>query len=261
MLTPDRTGREAEMPAKQTPAKPMTAEQRSARQRAITQIPAVQIPAMQRPAKERPARQSPTRRRNPRGQGERLRDDIIEAASRLLADPAAPPLTLRAVAREVGVAATSVYLHFDDIDSLILAVAERGFGELLRLQDQARETSPDPCAGVTAGCLAYCEFGLAHPGHYQVMFANPLPLPEDVTPEQFPGIVSFRRLIQAVAECIGAEPTDEQVFFTAQLLWEQLHGIVSLRISRPGFPWPPLAEAVTAAVDRLLAGAQPAARR
>ena len=40
-----------------------------------------------------------TRQRNPRGQGERLRDDIIEAASRLLADPAAPPLTLRAVAR------------------------------------------------------------------------------------------------------------------------------------------------------------------
>ena len=54
------------------------------------------------------------RQRNPRGQGERLRDDIIEAASRLLADPAAPPLTLRAVAREVGVAATSVYLHFDE---------------------------------------------------------------------------------------------------------------------------------------------------
>ena len=44
-----------------------------------------------------------TRQRNPRGRGERLRDDIIEAASRLLADPAAPPLTLRAVAREVGV--------------------------------------------------------------------------------------------------------------------------------------------------------------
>jgi hypothetical protein len=42
---------------------------------------------------------------------------------------------------------------------------------------------------------------------------------------------------------------------TAVLLWQQLHGIVSLRISRPGFPWPPLAETVTEAVDRLLAGA------
>ena len=83
------------------------------------------------------ARRPAARQRNPRGQGERLRDDIIEAASRLLADPASPPLTLRAVAREAGVAATSVYLHFDDIASLVLAVSARRFGELVRLQDAA----------------------------------------------------------------------------------------------------------------------------
>src|SRR5438105_9657096 len=86
-----------------------------------------------------------TRQRNPRGQGERLRDDIIEAASSLLADPSSPPLTLRAVAREVGVAATSVYLHFDNIESLILAVAERRFGELVKLQDNARDASATAC--------------------------------------------------------------------------------------------------------------------
>jgi AcrR family transcriptional regulator len=238
--------------AEQLTAERMTAEQRSARQRAIAQLP-----AGQRPAVQEPARPGPVRQRNPRGQGERLRDDIIGAASRLLDDPAAPPLTLRAVAREVGVAATSVYLHFDDIDSLILAVAERCFAELLRLQEQARDTSPDPRQRIREGCLAYCEFGLAHPGHYQVMFAHPLKLPEDGTPaERFPGIFSFRELIQEVADCVGVEPTDEQAFFTAQLIWEQLHGIVSLRISRARFPWPPLAEAVTEAVDRLLAGAR-----
>jgi len=210
------------------------------------------------PAKPMTAKPGPTRQRNPRGQGERLRDDIIEAASRLLADPAAPPLTLRAVAREVGVAATSVYLHFDDIDSLILAVADRCFGELVRLQEQAHDQNPDPCRRVGAGCLAYCEFGLANPGHYQLMFATRLPLPPDAAPEQYPGIVAFRALIEAVADCVGADPADEKVFFTAQLIWEQLHGVVSLRISRPRFPWPPLAETVTEAVDRLLAGARPA---
>jgi hypothetical protein len=39
------------------------------------------------------------------------------------------------------------------------------------------------------------------------------------------------------------------------LVWQQLHGVVSLRISRPLFPWPPLAETFTDADDRLLAGA------
>jgi AcrR family transcriptional regulator len=209
-----------------------------------------------KPSATEPARRKAPRQRNPRGQGERLRDDIIEAASRLLADPAAPPLTLRAVAREAGVAATSVYLHFDDIQSLVLAVADRRFGELVQIQEDARNQDADPCQQVRVGCLAYCQFGLTYQGHYQVMFASPLPLPEDMTPEQFPGRRAFQELVEAVATCIGADPEDRRASFTAELIWQQLHGIVSLRISRPRFPWPPLAETVTEAVDRLLAGAR-----
>src|ERR1700733_1653712 len=121
------------------------------------------------------------RRRNPRGQGERLRDDIVEAASKLLADPASPPLTLRAVAREVGVAATSVYLHFADIQSLVVAVAGRRVG------------------GLGPGV----EFGLEHPGHYQVMFVSPLPTMETVPIEETPGFPVFRQLIDAVAAAIA----------------------------------------------------------
>jgi AcrR family transcriptional regulator len=201
-----------------------------------------------------PANQVTVRQRNPRGQGERLRDDIIEAASRLMADPAAPPLTLRGVAREAGVAATSVYLHFADIESLVLAVADRRFGELVRIQDEARGSGGDPCEQVRAGCLAYCEFGLAHQGHYLVMFTNPLPLPDEMAPGEFPGRKAFQLLTEAVAKCIGSDPEDPEAFLTAQLIWQQLHGIVSLRISRPRFPWAPLAETVTEAVDRLLVG-------
>jgi AcrR family transcriptional regulator len=189
------------------------------------------------------------RQRNPRGQGERLRDDIIDAASRLLADPSAPPLTLRAVAREVGVAATSVYLHFDDIDSLILAVVDRLFTELVRRQDETTET--DPCQRVLAGALTYCEFGLASPGHYQLMFARPLSLP-GYTPEHFPGWKAFQQLTDRVAACIGVSQEAPEAFFAAQLIWQQLHGIVSLRITRSKFPWPPLEQTVRTAVGRLL---------
>ena len=219
-------------------------------------MPANKTPAPQAPADQPSAtHQVTTRQRNPRGQGERLRDDIIEAASRLMADPAAPPLTLRGIARAAGVAATSVYLHFPDIESLVLAVANRRFGELIRVQDDARDSGGDPCEQVRAGCLAYCEFGLAHQGHYLVMFTNPLPLPDEMAPGDFPGRVAFQRLTDAVAKCIGSDPEGQEAFRTAQFIWQQLHGIVSLRISRPRFPWPPLAETVTEVVDRLLAGA------
>ncbi|HEY1624798.1 MAG TPA: TetR/AcrR family transcriptional regulator [Streptosporangiaceae bacterium] len=190
----------------------------------------------------------PARRRNPRGQGEKLRDDIIEAASGLLADPGSPPLALRAVAREVGVAATSVYLHFADISSLVLAVADRRFGELVQVQDGAFDAQATPRDQVLAGCLAYCEFGLAHPGHYQVMFVSQLPTTETVPIEQIPGYRVFQQLVDVVT---AAAPSAD-AFVTATMIWQQLHGIVSLRISRPRFPWPPLRDTVTEAVTRLL---------
>ena len=209
--------------------------------------------------------QRPLRQRNPRGQGERLRNDIIEAASRLLEDPAPPPLSLRSVARAVGVAATSVYLHFDDVGSLARAVADRHFGELVRRLDEASAGLTDPCARVHAQAMAYCEFGLAHPGQYQIMFSNPLPLlppgkdgrpDRGIIQEQVPaGQAAQDRVVGAIAECLDC-PAGDAAFRTAVLVWQQLHGAVNLRISRPLFPWPPLADTVTDAVDRLLAGAR-----
>lgn len=74
------------------------------------------------------------------------------------------------------------------------------------MQDEALGENADPRDRVRAGCLAYCAFGLNHPGHYQVMFTSPLQLPENSTPDQWPGWVPFQRLITAVGECIGADP-------------------------------------------------------
>jgi AcrR family transcriptional regulator len=196
------------------------------------------------------------RQRNPRGQGGQLRDDIIEAASKLLADPAAPPLTLRAVAREVGVAATSVYLHFADIQSLVLAVSERRFSELVKLQDEFVVTDGPPRDRIVAGCRAYCEFGIENPGHYQVMFSQPLRALEYVPVEQMPGYAVFTELIESVAEYMERLPSDPAAFETATMIWQWLHGTVSLRISRQRFPWPALDLQVADAVDRILAGAK-----
>jgi hypothetical protein len=59
-----------------------------------------------------------------------------------------------------------------------------------------------------------------------------------------------------VAACLGGDPGDSASMANALLIWQQLHGLVSLRISKPAFPWPPLADTVTDAVDRLLEGAR-----
>src|SRR3954470_6963452 len=97
-----------------------------------------------------------TRRRpNARGQGELLREEIVTAAGRMLdelADDEA--LSLRAVARAVSIAATSVYLHFPDRDALVLAVLRRCHDQLVEAGDRAAAAAGDPAAALRARILA-----------------------------------------------------------------------------------------------------------
>src|SRR5260370_23737257 len=71
------------------------------------------------------------RQRNARGQGARLTDEIVSGALALIdrtgSDEA---VTLRAVAREVGIAAPSIYAHFADRDAIVMAVIVQIFDEL-----------------------------------------------------------------------------------------------------------------------------------
>src|SRR2546423_14189678 len=96
------------------------------------------------------------RRRNARGQGELLRDEIVTAAVRMLDEVADDEaLSLRAVARAVSIAATSVYLHFPDRDTLVLAAMQRCHEELVSTGDAAAEAAPDPAAAPRARIPAH----------------------------------------------------------------------------------------------------------
>src|ERR1700721_2366283 len=85
-----------------------------------------------RSARSRPGRQEPgRRRRNARGQGARLSEEIVAAALTLIdREGSAEAVTLRAVAREIGIAAPSIYPHFADRDAILAAVVARLFDEL-----------------------------------------------------------------------------------------------------------------------------------
>jgi AcrR family transcriptional regulator len=192
------------------------------------------------------------RKRNRRGEGARLRADLIEAAARLLESLGdADGLTLRAVAREVGIAAPSIYRHFSDKNELVEAVVADRFERLDDALVQAVAGVSDPAEALRACCGAYCRFGLEHPGHYQVLFGATLSLDPSARPEQRPGQRVFGRLVAAVQACIdagAARPGD--AFAMAVNVWVALHGIVSLRTSRPAsFKWPPVEALIEAALS------------
>jgi AcrR family transcriptional regulator len=189
---------------------------------------------------------SSPRGRNRRGQGERLREDIVAAALRLLdelADDQA--LSLRAVAREIGIAATSVYIHFADRDALVLAALERCHRDLLHAVDEAEAVSADPVVKLRARTLLLGRWAHQHPGLYKVLHESTLNRRNDMS---FKEELSERTTI-AVRRCMdaGLAPAGDAAVVSFDLR-AAVHGTVSMRVNQPDHPWPPLEEQV----DRFL---------
>ena len=195
-----------------------------------------------------PAPQAEPRGRNRRGQGERLREEIVETAARMLDDLADDQaLSLRAVAREVGIAATSVYLHFADRDALVLAALEHSHAELTAAIETAEAAAgADPVARLRGRLSVLGRWAHDHPGLYKVMHEstlnqrNAMAFKEDFT----------KRTVAAVQRCMdaGLAPAGDAALVALDLR-AAIHGAVSLRVNQPDLPWPPLGEQV----DRFLA--------
>lgn len=187
------------------------------------------------------------RRRSPQGEGGRLRDELIAAADRLLEQTGDEEgLSLRAVAREAGVAAPSVYLHFAGRDDLVRAVMAGHFERLRWLVERAvGAAGDDPAGQLRAGCRAYCRFAVEQPGAYRVLFANRTAAVRELPRQEVPGREAFDTLVGGVRGCMAAGVVPPgNPFRVATAVWTALHGIVTLRHSAPAFPWPAIEDLV-----------------
>jgi AcrR family transcriptional regulator len=185
-----------------------------------------------------------TRTRSPRGQGEELRDEILDAAEQLLVETQSEDaVSIRAVADRVGVTPPSIYRHFADKSTLMFCVCTRQFDRLdveLRRQLAAGD---DPVEVVKECGRAYVQFGVDHPEAYRIMFMGH----SDLTPEQYNDEVladhgAFAGLLEAIeaVAAAGRLRPGVDVMTAALVLWSTVHGMVSLRIAKPNFPWPPV---------------------
>jgi AcrR family transcriptional regulator len=84
-------------------------------------------------------------------------------------------ISLRAVAREVGMTAPGLYRYFPSLEDLVDAVTVDLFDELITAMEQARDALPstDVVGRLTATSHAFRTYAVAHPHEFQVMFATP----------------------------------------------------------------------------------------
>jgi AcrR family transcriptional regulator len=180
------------------------------------------------------------RRRAARGQGQLLREEIIATAERLLIERGSEEaVSIRAIAQAIGVSTPSIYLHFADKEELFVAVSEARFDQLTRLSNEAAAAASGPLDEIRRRGEAYIQFGLENPEQYRVLF-----LGKDAkaaAPDDIAKWACLGDLIKAVNRAIeeGSIDCDDPVLVSLGL-WATAHGLVSLLISKPGIPWPPI---------------------
>ena len=191
---------------------------------------------------------TPTRRRpNARGHGDQLREEIVAAAVRMLEELGDDEaLSLRAVAREVSIAATSVYLHFPDRDALVLAAMQRCHEELVETGDAAEAAEENPADGLRARILSQAAWAQEHSGLYKVLHESKVHRRQGMPFKE----IMVARTVASVQRCMdaGLAPADDATTVAIDLR-TAVNGMLSQRINEPDLPWPPAAEQL----DRFLA--------
>jgi AcrR family transcriptional regulator len=189
---------------------------------------------------------APRRTRSPRGKGDQLREEILAAAERMLIETNdQSALSIRAIAAAVGVTPPSIYLHFADKNDLVFEVCERHAQKLERAMADAAEGVGDPWERIRLRGYAYLQWGLSNPEHYRIlMMSRP-----DCTPDRFVDerLADTAGLAPVTVDVIAAHANEQPAssgdpLETTKLLWMMIHGMVSLLISKPGFPFGPVDE-------------------
>jgi AcrR family transcriptional regulator len=160
-----------------------------------------------------------------------LREELLEAAIRLIAEVGPTAFTLREVARRAGVSHNAPYRHFQDRDDLMAAVAAQGFRELTQAMIDAAAGESDALDRLKRAGLGYVGFALRRPEHFTVMFDAP------ATNRKHPGSAAaaeqaFSTLLGFVKDCQGAGrlPSGD-IRQMALLAWTMVHGVAKLAIT------------------------------
>jgi AcrR family transcriptional regulator len=151
-----------------------------------------------------------------------LRSALIEAGMKALETTDPSDISLRQLAREVGVSATAVYRHFPDKRALFGALAQTGLTMLFAEQQAASDAAGGSGPGFSATGRAYVRFAIANPGLFRLIFAH-AELARGPELEDNPA----GRLLRTNAAALGGGSEEE----TQRILvraWAVAHGLAML---------------------------------
>jgi AcrR family transcriptional regulator len=172
-----------------------------------------------------------------------LRQEILDAARDIFVKEGYDRLSMRRVAEKIEYSPTAIYLHFQDKNDLVFSLCEETFSRLVR-ELESLDGGRDPVARLKAGLRRYVDFGLRNPQHYIATFMLPRTdtaepeLEERFKDEPSMGMRALGMMRARVEACVAAKKFRRIDLDTAtRALWSTIHGITSLLIKFPEFPW------------------------
>jgi AcrR family transcriptional regulator len=180
--------------------------------------------------------------------------DILTAAREIFVQDGYEGFTIRKLAERVGCSPGNIYLYFKDKAAIFDHLVDESFAILLAALPQPDESRHgDPVALLRRGLRAYVNFGLENPDHYRFSFL----MQPAIQPRPHQQRAAYESLLHKVRLCAEQKLLNaDDIDCAAQALWAAAHGVTSLLIQRPKFPWVKrsrlIDQVLDSAVDSLL---------
>lgn len=151
-----------------------------------------------------------------------LRSALIEAGMKALETTDPGEISLRQLAREVGVSATAVYRHFPDKRALLTALADAGLVMLSEAQHAASDAAGGGKGGFAATGRAYVHFAIAHPGLFRLIYTHTGAPDRPQLSDDNPAAI----LLRANAKALSDGDESERAILVRS--WALAHGLAML---------------------------------
>lgn len=156
-----------------------------------------------------------------------LREACIVQARVIVARDGVDGLSLREVARQLGVSHQAPYRHFATRDALLAEIVSRAFQSFADHLQASSEQRDDPMEQLAGLGRAYLEYAAANPLEYALMFATALP-----DGEQHPAMVAAARrsfaILQDTVDRIDADANPDTRQRDALFIWSMIHGVAAM---------------------------------
>jgi AcrR family transcriptional regulator len=183
------------------------------------------------------------------------REQILQESLKLFVQFGMDQVTTRKIAQAVGISQPSLYAHFNSRDEIAIELSRRAFERLRERMLVAQSAYATPSEKLRGMCMEYVRFGLEESDAYRMAFMIERThfAPEHEAAIHQTGMRGFSIVHDFFRQARRAD--DIQTATLAQSAWATMHGLVSLLLARPNFPWVDRSALIDAHLDRMCATA------